>query len=379
MHKTALPILFSFLLRVTLIRSDVVGNGFSPHKTALPMDGFWNHIMHPIPFQSLASGEEQDQTSESSPGANIKSMGTDGYNSSSSGIATSGFDPFDESLSKIYRYRRQQSVNLGSWFVHEEWMTPSVFESAKDPKVSEIDIALGDNARTFLENYWSTFITQADFNYLASIGINTVRLPIGYWSLGPSFCSGTPFQSVASVYTKTLGHGIKRWDWSACGLARSSRKSKRSDLQPHSGVSDGQTGLFDNPDNIGKTLNVLIFLTQQLVNVTNVVGIQILNEPNNVQSLEDFYTKAIAAMRNTSAEARFLPLYVHNGFDLDRFTRYINSRTDFVVQDHHSYFVFTGPDSTEPASQHTSDVHTIIAAQLATSEPKDPFLTVDAI
>lgn len=36
------------------------------------------------------------------------------------------------------------------------------------------------------------------------------------------------------------------------------------------------------------TINVLTFLAQQLVPVTNVVGIEILNEPSNVAGLPDF-------------------------------------------------------------------------------------------
>ena len=58
--------------------------------------------------------------------------------------------------------------------------------------------------------------------------------------------------------------------------------------QAHSGVSDGQQNLFDNPTNIQLTVNVLTYLSQQLVKVNNVVGIELLNEPSNVDSLPSF-------------------------------------------------------------------------------------------
>ena len=45
--------------------------------------------------------------------------------------------------------------------------------------------------------------------------------------------------------------------------------------------------MFNSPTNLQKTLEVLTYLTQQLTNVTNVVGIELLNEPANVASLED--------------------------------------------------------------------------------------------
>ena len=58
--------------------------------------------------------------------------------------------------------------------------------------------------------------------------------------------------------------------------------------QPHSGISDSQTNLFTSPAFQDQTIKVLTFLTQQLSNVTNVVGIEILNEPQNVPQLLTF-------------------------------------------------------------------------------------------
>ena len=70
-------------------------------------------------------------------------------------------------------------------------------------------------------------------------------------------------------------------------------------------------------------------------------------------------------MRQVDPAAASLPLYIHDGFDLDRFSAFVANRTDFVVQDHHSYFVFTPSDEAEPASQHTSDIYGDIAQSLA--------------
>lgn len=70
----------------------------------------------------------------------------------------------------------------------------------------------------------------------------------------------------------------------------------------------------------------------------------------------DIDTRAIESMRNVASNTMSLPLYIHDGFNLGRFSQFAANRTDFVVQDHHSYFVFTPSDSAEPASQHTSDV-----------------------
>jgi hypothetical protein len=105
-------------------------------------------------------------------------------------------------LSNIYRYRRQQSVNLGSLFVLESWMVPSLFACAAQPAVSELDVAngWGGSARALLERHWDTWITEKDFQWMASIGVNTIRLPLGYWHLPTGHTSGTAYESVSHIY-----------------------------------------------------------------------------------------------------------------------------------------------------------------------------------
>lgn len=70
-------------------------------------------------------------------------------------------------------------------------------------------------------------------------------------------------------------------------------------------------------------------------------------------------------MRQVSQAASAFPIYLHDGFDLERFSDFIANRLDFVVQDHHSYFVFTPSDDEEPAAEHTSDIESAIASSLA--------------
>ncbi|EIW60057.1 glycoside hydrolase [Trametes versicolor FP-101664 SS1] len=288
------------------------------------------------------------------------------------------FAPFDQAKANVYRYRQQQSVNLGSWFTHEQWMTSSLFTCASGSQISELDIATGwgspDGARAVLERHWDTFVDVSDFQYLSGIGINTVRLPIGYWSLGPAFCQGTPFESVADVYRNSWSrvvHAINMASDAGIGVLVDLHGAPGSQNgQPHSGISDGQTNLFGNDYYIGKTMDVLTFLTQQLTNVTNVVGIQILNEPQNADSLPAFYTQAISTMRQVSSAAAALPLYIHDGFNLEQYSQFVADRSDFVVQDHHSYFVFTPQDNAESASGHTKDIQSSISGSLAAASDR---------
>lgn len=130
---------------------------------------------------------------------------------------------------------------------------------------------------------------------------------------------------------------------------------------PHSGISDGSLGFFNNAAYIEKTVAVLVFLTQQLAPVTNVVGIQLLNEPVGLSMLEGFCTlsnptyafthsadafsadsarasddKTIAILRQVDPRATSFPFYIHDAFNMTRFTDWVGARSDFVVTDHHS-------------------------------------------
>ena len=78
----------------------------------------------------------------------------------------------------------------------------------------------------------------------------------------------------------------------------------------------------------------------------------------------------IQAMRQVSPEAASFPLYIHDGFDLERFSEYVANRTDFVVQDHHSYFVYTPSDVAASATEHTAAVRSSIAASLANASAR---------
>ena len=280
------------------------------------------------------------------------------------GIPTESFAPFDPSAAMIYRYRQQQSVNLGSWFVQEQWMNPSLFTCAAGAQQAELDVAQGwggvNDAKQVLERHWDQWIQESDFEYLASIGINTVRLPIGYWSLGPVYCKGTVFEPVAQVYTDAWPRVVRAINWAAkngLGVLVDLHGAPGSQNgQAHSGTSDGQQNLFDSPNNIQLTVNVLTYLTQQLVKVNNVVGIQLLNEPSNVDSLPSFYTNTLATLREVLPEAATFPFYINDAYDMPRFAHYVSTRKDFLVLDHHSYFVFDQTSEDTPAPDLTSSL-----------------------
>ncbi|MCX7096518.1 MAG: glycoside hydrolase family 5 protein [Methylococcales bacterium] len=83
--------------------------------------------------------------------------------------------------------KKIRGVNLGGWLVIEKWMTPSLFDGLQATDETSYCVELGDKAKQTLSKHWETFITEEDFAWLAQIGINAVRIPVGHWLFGPDY------------------------------------------------------------------------------------------------------------------------------------------------------------------------------------------------
>lgn len=277
------------------------------------------------------------------------------------------FPPYDQSRANTIRYRKQVGVNIGTWFVLEAWMAPSMFSCAYGSKVSELDFHKGygssdkgiSSAKSRLEKHWDQFIRKSDLEEMASLGINTVRLPIGYWTLGPKWVKDTPFAPYAKAYEnswKYVRRFIKWADELDIGVLVDVHGAYGSQNgQPISG--DSEHGVqFYSKENRKRTREMLTWLTHELAGVNNVVGIQLLNEPQDNPKLWSWYGETMDAMRKASPHAKNLPLYYHDAFKSEKGAKFASKRKDFVVQDMHSYFVFTQKDRGTTAKQHTSQI-----------------------
>ena len=101
---------------------------------------------------------------------------------------------------------------------------------------------------------------------------------------------------------------------------------------------------------------LLLWLMNEVQNISNVIGIELLNEPHNDKRLWSWYSSAMDAMRKVSKQASSMPLYFHDAFNPSEGAKCVSKRSDFVVQDTHSYFVYTKQDRDMTASKHTSQI-----------------------
>ena len=78
-----------------------------------------------------------------------------------------------------------RGVNLGSHFVIEPWMASMAWSNMGcSGQRSEFDcvMALGqETADQAFADHWGSWITQDDINQMVQYGLNTIRIPVGYW------------------------------------------------------------------------------------------------------------------------------------------------------------------------------------------------------
>jgi glucan 1,3-beta-glucosidase len=230
--------------------------------------------------------------------------------------------PFDFGNEKV------RGVNLGGWLVLEPWITPSIFEATPGNVVDGKNAQNWSFLTTFtniateytygeqygsdterLRDHWNSWITEDDFSEIASVGLNFVRLPIGYWSIIGG--QGAPYVQGAYDYVgKAVGwagnHGIKVM------------------LDLH-GAPRSQNG-FDNSgqlkstpewtqlDSVEMTLKALNKLRDDFGDNPNVAAIELLNEPLgpalDMDTVRQFYMDGWGNLKNTNVAVTF-----HDAFE----------------------------------------------------------------
>ena len=126
----------------------------------------------------------------------------------------------------------------------------------------------------------------------------------------------------------------------------------------HGGTSE-KANFFNGRHNQHHTIRILQSLLHhihQLESNTNIVGIELLNEPNppSDKILENWYTSAITALRSQDPT---IPIYMGECWRTKHYAEYIShhhrSSSSLTVLDHHLYRCFTSADIHTTAADHT--------------------------
>lgn len=160
-----------------------------------------------------------------------------------------------------------------------------------------------NEAKEVLKRHRNSFITLEDFNFLYRHGINTVRIPVGWWiAFDPDppapFIGGT-LEALDNAFSWAEACNIK------CIIDLHAAPGSQNGME-HSASQDGSTG-WPTPDNISKTLDVIDFLASRYAKHPALLGIELLNEPAAatvpLDTLVSYYKQGYKIVRKHSSTA----------------------------------------------------------------------------
>ncbi|EWC43613.1 hypothetical protein DRE_01500 [Drechslerella stenobrocha 248] len=250
------------------------------------------------------------------------------------------------SINFDFAHQKVRGVNAGGWLVLEPWITPSLWRDwDRNPAAGPVDEwhlcrVLGKSrCASRLKKHWETWFTERDFRDMKTVGLNTVRIPIGYWAfqLNP----GDPYVQGQVEY---LDRAI---EW-----ARRAGLMVWIDLHGAPGSQNGfdNSGLRDTiawqtGRNVITTLEVIRKIARKYAQpkYRDVVAvIELLNEPLgprlDTNALRQFHKDGFGKVREVSDtfiafSDGFLPPSWWNGV--------LSQPHGNVIVDHHHYQVFS--------------------------------------
>lgn len=195
-------------------------------------------------------------------------------------------------------------------------------------------------AKQVLEEHRNSFITIDDFYFLSRHGINTVRIPVGWWIAfdpdPPAPFVGGALAALDNAFSWAETYNIK------CIIDLHAAPGSQNGME-HSASRDGSTDWPTSQDYIDRTLDVIDFLASRYAKHPALLGIELLNEPSaasvSLDVLASYYQQGYRIVRKYSPTAYVIVCQrIGNADPLELYQANIGS-TNMVV-DLHYYNLF---------------------------------------
>lgn len=259
-----------------------------------------------------------------------------------------------------------RGVNLGAWLLAEKWLLPpgkpvqaaagpidspfegEPFASAQDEfTLSALLRERGELDR--LTRFRDAFVSRADFERMAALGLNSVRLPFGHWLVaeraGEPYYRGRGLEYLdrAIAWAEELGLSVLLDLHSAPGGQNGEQTSGRAD-------PSWEPGRFDED----AAVEVVRALAQRYAGRRGVHALELLNEPTlpAAQAVR-YYRRAVSAVRLAGMRSEDVAIVI-NLYDLGSLQQpesvwraLLQPRAlppnDNLVADLHLYYAFLPP------------------------------------
>ncbi|KAG2716587.1 hypothetical protein I3760_03G133600 [Carya illinoinensis] len=159
-----------------------------------------------------------------------------------------------------------------------------------------------DRAPQIMKDHWNTYITEEDFSFMSSKGLNAVRIPVGWWiahdPAPPKPFVGGSLEALDNAFRWARKYGMKVIvDLHAVQGSQNGNE--------HSGTRDGYQEWGDS--NIQDTVAVIDFLAKRYANNPSLGAIELINEPLapgvTLDNLKKYYQAGYDAVRKYTSSA----------------------------------------------------------------------------
>jgi glucan 1,3-beta-glucosidase len=278
-----------------------------------------------------------------------------------------------------------RGVNTGGIFVLEPWITPNFTNwtlAVPDQYTYSQLNPIGSPGHQRLVDLWNNWYTNEDFAAMSRAGLNSVRLPVGWWYFAASAnISPFPYTLPAQAITDPT-HPITR----VIQFANTNNLVVILDLHGSPGSQNGldnsgQRSDDPKPERWGfhwfydrraqdNTTDVLVAMAKYIdfigdnFNLRNVIALELLNEPwvfGDMSIVRDWYRRTIVAIRQVSE----IPIIIHDAFRHEEWDWLLMDWPfQNVFMDTHIYHAFN-PDDIASSNPNCDHNKMIVAQNIA--------------
>ena len=182
-----------------------------------------------------------------------------------------------------------------------------------------------------------------------------MRLPVGFFTLGPAHCADTAFAGApAQVHQTAWKHVLD-----ICGRLHAAGIGVLIDLHAlpggangdgHSGTGSGKAALWSSGSDRARAGQCAVFVAREIAagKVPNAVGIELCNEA--AWGAQDMYAFYADTVEHVSAVDSSIPIYISDAWNLSEAVAWAAKHNaafgnkNPVVVDMHTYYTFTEAD-----------------------------------
>ncbi|CZR53769.1 related to Putative glucan 1,3-beta-glucosidase [Phialocephala subalpina] len=270
----------------------------------------------------------------------------------------------------IFRYRYQHGTNLGSIFVLERWLSGSMYvdgingDSELDAVNANLNTYGPDATRSKWEAHWNNALSNDDLTWLVNTAhCNMIRLPIGWFTLGPSYCGGSAFDGApAQVYVNAwaaVRNIVQRCHDAGIGvLIDLHALPGGANSEIHSGTSSGTASLWGNSFNLNLATSCLVFIANEANTMPGVVGLQFCNEAETGAAGKGMFDWYGSTCWQVNQVNKNLPVYISDSWDLRTALPFLKNMNPTnsgalnpMIIDTHRYYTFSDFDKSQSPQQ----------------------------